>query len=74
MGEVVQMRVARGRRQGEGEPWSRKAQVAEHFAVSTRTIERWVKLGMPSRPYGVVLFQLSKCEDWLAQQAGRRNN
>lgn len=69
MGEVVEMRVARGRRQAEGEPWSRKHEIATHFGVCVRTIDRWMARGMPHRKYGVVLFQLSKCDDWLKQSS-----
>ena len=61
-------RARRGRADGT-EPWVRKDWLADHFAVSTRTIERWVRLGMPCRKFGVVLFQVGACERWLDQQA-----
>lgn len=61
-------RAARGRVEGT-EPWVTTDRVAEHFSRSTRTIQRWVDRGMPSKKYGVRLFKLSWCERWLEEQA-----
>jgi phage terminase Nu1 subunit (DNA packaging protein) len=49
------------------EPWATKRQVAEHFQVSDKTVERWVAGGMPCiRGRGRTLrFQIRACEDWL---------
>ncbi len=55
------------------EPWVRKQQVAEHFGVSERTLERWRAEGMPCRRLSSTLirYRLSECEEWLsARPAG----
>lgn len=55
------------------EAFVRKAEVARHFGVHPRTIERWVQFGMPVRKVGsaqgVVRFRLSECEHWLETQS-----
>lgn len=54
------------------EPWVSKRKVAEHFGVSTRTIERWMDRGLPhDRPYGDrghVRFKLGLCDDWAQRR------
>lgn len=50
------------------EPRLTKRQVAAHYKVSERTIERWMLAGMPydRPPVGrVVRFRLSEVEAWL---------
>lgn len=66
--KVVSLAPAREARGGfTGEGWVRKPQVAEHFSVSVRTVERWVEDGMPKWPlsHTLHLYQLSRCEAWL---------
>ncbi|MBA2743637.1 MAG: hypothetical protein H0U43_04910 [Chthoniobacterales bacterium] len=41
--------------------------VAEHFSVSTRTIEHWQRDGMPHYRCGGVRFFLSECTHWHSQ-------
>lgn len=50
------------------EPWRTKRQLAEHFQVSEKTVERWMTAGMPClRGRGrTVRFQVAACEGWLA--------
>lgn len=69
-GNVVDLEAARARRGAAGgtEPWVRKDWLAEWFSVSPRSIERWVKRGMPHKKYGVILFQVGACERWLDEQ------
>ena len=60
-------------RRGEFEPWISKRQLAQHWGCSTRTIERLVREGLPSRPpeqsaNGRRMFHLSRCERWLEQR------
>ena len=51
------------------EPWLGEAQVAGHYGVSTRTIRRWRRIGMPSRVFGGVRrYRLSDCEGWHEQR------
>jgi phage terminase Nu1 subunit (DNA packaging protein) len=56
--------------QGAPEGWCRKPDVARHFGVSVRTVERWPAAGMPSRKASrsLVLFRPSECETWVAAQ------
>ena len=62
--EVVRLPV-----RGVREPWVRKAQLAAHFQVHEKTIERWVAAGMPViRGKRLVRFQVSACESWLESQ------
>jgi phage terminase Nu1 subunit (DNA packaging protein) len=48
------------------EPWVTKRQVAGHFHVSEKTVERWVAAGMPClRGRGrTVRFRVAECESW----------
>jgi phage terminase Nu1 subunit (DNA packaging protein) len=48
------------------EPWVDEPTIARHFgAVSTRTIRRWRKQGMPSRMNGGRRqYRISECEAW----------
>ena len=67
-GQVISIDAARQRRQAATEPPQTKAEVAAHFAVSTRTITRWMKQGMPyGKPFegGSVRFNLGACEAWF---------
>jgi hypothetical protein len=48
------------------EPWKTKRQVAEHFQVSEKTVERWVAAGLPRVSRGrTIRFQIGSCEAWL---------
>lgn len=50
------------------EPWRNTRQVAEHFGVSLRTVDRWISAGLPCwrpRRLGRTLLRLSVCEAWL---------
>ena len=69
MGQLVDLADHRARR-GAPEPWCRKAEVAEHFSVSTRTVERWQAGGLPFRKVSraLVLFRIGDCESWLDAQ------
>jgi hypothetical protein len=51
------------------EPWLGEGLVARHYGVSTRTIRRWRRSGMPSRVFGGVRrYRLSECEGWHQQR------
>lgn len=47
-----------------------KQQLAEHLQVSTMTIDRWRKKGMPWTRAGIKLvrFELDAVNDWLENQ------
>lgn len=49
------------------EPWATKGQLAEHFQVCEKTVDRWVKAGMPSLSGRgrTVRFRVGDCEAWL---------
>lgn len=49
------------------ERWVGAAMVADHFGVTTKTIERWRKKGMPSRkpPGQHRRYRISECDDWF---------
>jgi hypothetical protein len=50
------------------EPWVTDAVVARHYDVSTRTVRRWRKAGMPSRMFrSCRRFRLSEVEAWHAR-------
>jgi phage terminase Nu1 subunit (DNA packaging protein) len=54
------------------EPWVTKQQLARHFDVSPKTVERWTADGMPClRPAGrrTIRYRISECENWLAAAA-----
>lgn len=71
VGEVVRLAVARQRR-ATGQLFQTKAEVAEHFRVTERTIERWMARGLPySKPFvgGAVRFRLSDCDAWFRRDS-----
>jgi predicted DNA-binding transcriptional regulator AlpA len=58
------------------ERWIKKSELADHLAVSERTIGRWMAEGMPHRKghsrkktvrQDAVRFKLSECEAWLRE-------
>ena len=54
------------------EPWQTKRQLAGHFQVSEKTVERWMAAGMPCLRGGrgrTIRFQVRECETWLRQSA-----
>lgn len=58
---VVPFRARAGR-----EPWVNAKRVAEHFQVSTRTVQRWKGRGAPFLPAGgSVRYKISALESWL---------
>jgi phage terminase Nu1 subunit (DNA packaging protein) len=67
VGQLVDLAGHRARR-GAPEPWCRKADVARHFSVSVRTVERWQQAGMPYRKVSrsLALFRISEAEQWAA--------
>jgi excisionase family DNA binding protein len=69
MGQVVDLAAERARRGPRTERLLTKADVAAHFGVSVRTIERWTRdRGFPcARPFagGSVRYRLADCEAWL---------
>lgn len=70
MGEVVELAAVRELRRGQEKPLT-KAEVAEHFKVSVRTVNRWMQAGMPfDKPFagGSVRFRLSDCERWFRKR------
>jgi phage terminase Nu1 subunit (DNA packaging protein) len=57
------------------EPWMSRARIAKHMDVSERTIDRWVKEGMPGETWGLSrrVFQASAVERWArSRTAGAR--
>lgn len=68
MGQVVELAAVRSSRRGQEKPRT-KAEIAEHFGVSVRTISRWMSSrGMPfDKPFegGSVRFSLRDCEAWF---------
>ncbi len=61
-GRVIRFPAGGGR-----EPWVTKVQLAAHFQVHEKTVERWAAAGMPVMRAGTrtVRFQVSACEAWL---------
>lgn len=58
----------------ESEPWISKKQLAHHWGCSTKTIERRVDEGMPSRDPAESMtnrrmFRISECDHWLKARA-----
>jgi hypothetical protein len=52
------------------EPWKTKRQIAEHFQVCEKTVERWVADGMPRVSRGrTIRFQIGVCEEWLGAES-----
>ena len=63
MGDVI--RIGFG---FEREPWMSKRELAAHLGLSTRTITRMMRQGMPHlKPYehGSVRFRRTECERWF---------
>jgi phage terminase Nu1 subunit (DNA packaging protein) len=57
---VVPFRSRDGR-----EPWVRASRIAEHFGVSTRTVQRWRAEGAPCLVIGgSVRYRISVVETW----------
>ncbi len=70
MGELV---LLDGRRALSGERWVGKKALAEHYSVSTSTIDRWQRApGFPRlKPFGefgMVRYHLSEVAEWLADR------
>lgn len=68
---VVSLDAHRAAR-GAPEAWVRKAQVAEHLGVSTRTVERLME-GANPLPHkrvsrGLVLFRIGEVERWMEER------
>lgn len=71
MGQVVELAAVRERR-GAQPAMKTKREVAAHFRVSERTIERWMRAGLPhQKPFenGAVRFRLRDCEDWFRRRS-----
>lgn len=72
MGHVLDFAAAQERHERlRNEPWVTKADIAKHFACTTRTMERWMNLGMPySKPYegGSVRLRKSECDEWFSRR------
>lgn len=75
MGEVASLAAARARRElrdaRSTEAVRSKKHVAEHFDVSVRTVERWIKAGLPVATAtwaGHPRLRISEVEDWLASR------
>lgn len=65
MGQVIQM----PNRMADREPYVTKSQVAKRYQLSTKTIERWIGMGCPSRKVqGKRVLQLSAVDAWLSQE------
>ena len=66
---VISIDEAREQRQAREEPLKTKPEIAAHYVVSERTIERWMRDGFPyDKPFagGSVRFRLSECETWFS--------
>jgi hypothetical protein len=59
-------RVLRFPSPGDHEPWVTKEQVARHFGVSLKTVERWTSEGMPCLRASsrTVRYRIRACEEW----------
>jgi phage terminase Nu1 subunit (DNA packaging protein) len=50
-----------------------KNQTARHYGVTTRTIDNWIKRGMPYRPCGgAKRFDLDDVDAWLERDEQER--
>ena len=70
MGELVDLASARAKRQPES--WVSKQEIADHYGVVPRTIDRWREDGMPcSKMYAnsPVRFRISECDRWFEGRA-----
>lgn len=64
---------ARAKAAAAREPWLGEDTIARHYGVSTRTIRRWRRIGMPSRVFGGVRrYRLSECEGWHERRSNER--
>jgi hypothetical protein len=67
-GTVIDLQRFRDRRQRAlTEPWRDQRYIAAHFGVTTRTVQNWMRRGLPfSKPFptGVPRFKVSLCEEW----------
>ena len=56
--------------------WMKKAELAEHFGVSTKTVELWVGKGMPEyRPVGGhAIYDLEEAEAWVKQNGEKKDS
>lgn len=51
------------------EAWITEPGLARHFSVSTATIRRWRKAGMPSRVFGGSRrYRITQAEAWHAER------
>lgn len=70
---VLDLQAARARREARvNERWVSKRQVAAHFGVSVRTVENWMRAGLPHVKrfeHGHVKFKLSVCDEWFQGRA-----
>lgn len=73
MGDLVDLAAVRAGRVGVREPRLRKGEVAAALGVSERTVENWMRRGLPFEkplPNGSVRFVWSEVELWMGQRAG----
>lgn len=66
--KVISIDEARQRRAAKAEQPVTKPEIAAHFKVHPRTIERWMSHGLPyHKPYegGSVRFYVSECDEWF---------
>jgi excisionase family DNA binding protein len=58
-------------RQELPDEWMTRAELATRYKVHERTIDRWVKQGMPAEKWGrrMVRFSLIEVENWLRGRA-----
>lgn len=66
-GNVVRLDEVRARR-GAQPPMLRKADIAQYFGVTERTITRWMDRGLPFHKRfegGAVRFRLVECVAWF---------
>lgn len=58
-------------RRTDWEPYLTKAELAQHYRCTQRTIENWQSAGMPSRLRGRRrLYRVSEVEAWHADREG----
>jgi predicted DNA-binding transcriptional regulator AlpA len=72
MAEVLSLAVARERRRARSEePWVSKREIARLLGYHTKSIERFMRAGMPFMkrfPQSHPRFQRSECEAWLQER------
>jgi predicted DNA-binding transcriptional regulator AlpA len=72
--DIETLRARRAAASGSGRPvLVRKRKVMEHFGVSLSTVDRWIRLGMPThqRSRRGVGFVIAECEAWHSEEFGR---